>query len=382
MRWGASIAVAVLCMLGPRTAAAIPVFARIYDKPCGACHTVYPQLNPAGEEFRARGLHGFTPAIPPKRLGKYLEVPGTFPFALYFAAGEDVVHTDKPNHEDPTTTNLNLNFLSLLSGGELGPHLAFQASYAPIFTNPATGNIMQNTRPGQAYMVAHADVGDWLLNLRGGLFELPFAVSPRVHRLSTQGYLIYGLTAFDLLRRPVPSRGTRKDTLMLSSTQIGGEVSGQNTANGFVWAAGVVNGSNNREDNNSSKDVYLRLGDSFGFHDSGLFLYYSPDVLAQGVQDAALRVGPDLDLYFRRGRIFAQFLAAHDSNPTARGEGMWFYGGFLEGNYRLTPRLLALGRMDGAWAPEFDDRDQGGTTNVRPWVWSLTGARSFSCSRT
>ena len=46
---GAAAALAVL--LGAGRAAAIPVFARIYGKPCSACHTVYPQLNPAGRRF-------------------------------------------------------------------------------------------------------------------------------------------------------------------------------------------------------------------------------------------------------------------------------------------------------------------------------------------
>jgi hypothetical protein len=51
------------CVLWARPALAIPVFARVYDKPCSTCHTVYPQLNPAGEDFRAHGLHGLTPVV-------------------------------------------------------------------------------------------------------------------------------------------------------------------------------------------------------------------------------------------------------------------------------------------------------------------------------
>jgi len=51
-----------LCVLYPARALGIPVFARIYDKPCGTCHTVFPQLNPQGESFRAYGMHGLPPA--------------------------------------------------------------------------------------------------------------------------------------------------------------------------------------------------------------------------------------------------------------------------------------------------------------------------------
>jgi len=35
---------------------------------------VYPQLNPAGEDFRAHGLHGFTPLVDQLRQGKEIEV--------------------------------------------------------------------------------------------------------------------------------------------------------------------------------------------------------------------------------------------------------------------------------------------------------------------
>ena len=377
MRCGVSIAVVVSCVLMPGPASAIPVFARIYDKPCSACHTVYPQLNPAGEDFRAHGLHGLRPAIAPRPLGAHLHVPGTLPLALSFAAGEDVTRTDAPGQPGASHSRTNFNFLALLAGGELGPHLAFLADIAPLFTNAATGDVMTNNRLGLGFLQAHAEAGSWLLNARAGLFELPFAVSPRVHRLSVQGYLIYGLTASDLLRRPSPARGERGDSLQLGSTQVGLEVSGWNTTNGLMGALGVTNGSNNRKDNNASKDVYARVGHSFGFHKTGLFLYYSPDVLGQGVNDTALRLGPDLDLYFRRARVLAQFLANYDSSPTGRGEGFWFYGGFVEGNYRLTPSVLALLRTDYVWAPEFDDRDHGGTTDVQPWTLSMTAGVQF-----
>ena len=66
----------------------MPVFARIYDEPCGTCHTVFPQLNPAGDTFRANGLHGLTPAIAPLQIGSSaIDVPGTLPLAVYFRGG-------------------------------------------------------------------------------------------------------------------------------------------------------------------------------------------------------------------------------------------------------------------------------------------------------
>lgn len=49
-----------LCMAGwmlasPRSAEAIPAFARKYETSCLTCHTVYPRLTPFGEAFRRNG---------------------------------------------------------------------------------------------------------------------------------------------------------------------------------------------------------------------------------------------------------------------------------------------------------------------------------------
>jgi hypothetical protein len=363
----------LLAVLRPPAALAIPVFARVYDKPCGACHTVYPQLNPEGELFRARGLHGYPPAVEPIRLGPRLDLPGTLPIAVSLAVGEDVSKIDLPGRPDPVNTHFNMPFLAVLAGGEIGPHLAFLADYAPLFTNPVSGEIVENTRLGMGFLQAHAARWGWLANLKGGLFELPLGTSPRVHRLTTQGYLVYGLTAFDLLGRAPPVTGARTDSLVLGATQLGFELSGLHPGSDVGVAIGSVAGSNNREDNNSTKDLFARLSRGFGFHRAGLFFYYSPDTLGRTARSELLRVGPDLTLYWRRLRLVGQWLSNWDSNPTGRGEALWWQGGFAEGNYRFTPGLVAILRGDVALAPSFDDRARGGTAHQRPRRWALTG---------
>ena len=112
---GRDVLIRLLLLAGPasvlwaRPAFAIPVFARIYDKPCGACHTVYPQLNPAGEDFRAHGLHSLTPAVKPLRVGSLFAVPGTLPLAISFGAGEDLSKVDTPAGPTPRTRISTLN---------------------------------------------------------------------------------------------------------------------------------------------------------------------------------------------------------------------------------------------------------------------------------
>jgi hypothetical protein len=48
-------ALAVLTVLDPSPAQAIPAFARKYETSCETCHTIYPRLNPFGEAFRRNG---------------------------------------------------------------------------------------------------------------------------------------------------------------------------------------------------------------------------------------------------------------------------------------------------------------------------------------
>jgi hypothetical protein len=358
-----------ICALRSAPAAALPVFARIYDKPCGACHTVFPQLNPNGENFRAHGFHGLPPVIKPLRAGP-LSIPGTLPVALYLATGEDLTRTNAPG--DRNQEHFNLQFLSLLAGGELGSHLAFMVDYELLETETETGVLEVNSLPEQAYLQAHAEPAGWLGNLKVGWFELPLGVSPRVHRLSAQPYLVYGLSGCSLLGR-TPAGVQCGDVPVLSETQIGAEVGAQHPGDGLGWAVGLTNGSNNRLDDAASRDVYLRIGRQIGLHKVGLFFFYSPDVLGARAEDHTIRLGPDFNCYTRHFRLLAQFLANFESNPTGRSAALWYHGGFVEGQYRLTPALLALLRGEYAWNPTFDDTGNGGETRVRRRLWAVTG---------
>jgi hypothetical protein len=367
---------ALLGALPAAPAAAIPVFARIYDKPCGTCHTVFPQLNPEGENFRAHGLHGLTPTTKPLPVGSLFDVPGTLPLALYVAAGEDLSKVDVPAQRDPTHTHLNLDELKLLAGGEVGRHVAFLLDYELIETEPATGDIQINTLPYQAYVTAHAERWQWLGNLKAGWYELPLLASPQIHRLSVRPYLIYGLNACTLLDVP-PPRGGCEETSTLGETQIGMELNASRPQSGLGWTAGFTNGNNNRLDNTASRDVYLHATQAIGPHRVGIFLLYNPDIVGGGVHDRALRVGPEVDFYGRQFRLLGQFLAGYESNPTGHEQALSHYGGFLEVNHRLTTALLSLLRFDYAWTPRFDDSMHGGDTRVRRRLWEVTAGAQW-----
>lgn len=358
-------------MSWPRAAEAIPVFARIYDKPCSACHTVYPQLNPAGEYFRAKGLHSMEAKVKPIQLAPGFDVPGTLPLAISLAVGQDVSRFYPPGVANSTENHFNLEYLALLAGGELGPHLAFLADCAPLFTISQTGKQLENHNLGLGFLQAHAEPRGWLVNVRAGLIELPTGTSPRVHRLSVQPYLVYQSTAFSLLGRQRPA-----DSAALSETQIAVELSGLRE-NGFALAAGVANGTNNRANSKEEKDVYFRVAQAFGLHRAGFLLYYSPNLLRHGPDNAGLRLGPDVSFYWRQAGLRAQLLANYDDNPTGTDDDFWSIGSFVEGEYRWTPSIVSLARGEAVATPTFDDRDRGGQTRIRRQVWQLTAGAQW-----
>lgn len=350
---------------------AIPAFARIYDKPCGACHTVFPQLNPAGERFRAQGLHGLTPASPPLRIGAGLEVPATLPLAIYLASGLDVVAPNAPHQDDAVHAHVNLDFLRVLGGGELGPHLGFLFDHEMLEMEPENGEVVVNTMPYQAYLVAHGEHAGWLGNLKGGWYELPLGVSPQIHRLSVRPYRTYDASGCGLLGA-APVGINCDDAPVLGETQLGAEVSALEAERGFAWSAGFTNGSNNRVDDAASKDLHLRVSQMLGAHRVGWYTTYSPDALGHGVDDTRVRFGPDIDLYSRRFRLLGQLLVSYESNPTGFARGLWHYGTFLEGQCRLTKDLLALLRVEPVWTQHFDDRGRGGETHARHRILEVT----------
>ena len=367
----------LLCALQATRAAALPVFARIYNKPCGTCHTVFPQLNPAGEAFRAHGFHGIPAAIKPLAVGPLLDVPGTLPLALFITAGEDVTKVDVPAQSDPTQTHFNLDYFTLLAGGELGQHLAFMLDWELVDTEPASGDVTVNNLPHQAYLTAHAEPAGWLVNLKGGWYELPLTVSPEIHRLSVAPYLIYSVNACSLLGVD-PPHGTCDDQPVLGEPQIGGDLSAWYPERGFAWSAGMTNGSNNRLATVGSPNGYLHAVQNLGPHRVGFLLFYSPDLVGNNVQDRALRLGPDLDFYTRQVRLLGQFLAGYESNPTGHLDSLWYYGGFLEAEHRLTTALLSLVRFDYAWTPRFNDTMNGGTTQIERRILEVTGGVQWS----
>jgi hypothetical protein len=138
------LAAAVVVVIFPTRAAAVPAFARKYQTSCQTCHIVFPKLNAFGEAFRLRGYH--MPAETeemvkqkPVSLGapayKRLwpkavwpgDLPGNMPLAVNIKFAD--VNTSALN-PDGTTTSVKNDFqfpqeANIFAAGTLGDHVSY-----------------------------------------------------------------------------------------------------------------------------------------------------------------------------------------------------------------------------------------------------------------
>lgn len=70
-------------LMAPRTASAMPAFARATDLACSACHTAWPKLNRFGRAYKENG-YAIERAKPAHQVGSgdWLSIPDTPPFAV------------------------------------------------------------------------------------------------------------------------------------------------------------------------------------------------------------------------------------------------------------------------------------------------------------
>ncbi|MBV9409219.1 MAG: hypothetical protein JO164_10390, partial [Candidatus Eremiobacteraeota bacterium] len=146
----------------PRPAQAIPIFAQRYNLQCSACHSVLPELNQFGNEFRNRGYR--LPDTPKH---------GTTIVALREQIGYEEVPTDG-------TTRKVVPAGAALAAVEVG--------HVEAFLHESLGSEGSSASLFLGYL-AYGDEHSGVL-YRAGMFELPLVHSPaqRNDTLTTYGY--------------------------------------------------------------------------------------------------------------------------------------------------------------------------------------------------
>jgi hypothetical protein len=352
-----------------RISEAIPVFARKYKTSCMTCHSAFPKLNPFGETFRRNGYQI------PKVNARYVkekaiklgapawkevwpegvwpgELPKTTPIALLarsfyrYDSGSQVKH------------DLTLpNEIKLLSAGTLGNDISFFGGVALVKDGNKFGGVERLFLQFNNLFTDTLPL--YLINIKIGQFE-PGIVPLSKHRRLTRTKYRFSTTEV----------GNNDFTL---SDQRGIEV------NGFVrsrmeYALGIVNGNGTGDmvsgslDNNSKKDLYLKMGYKFGgigldgsgveagllpgdWKESsihiGVFGYIGENrIPSTGIDDRFYRYGLDLNLIYRDINIMGTVISGSHKNPNGDFQERDIFSYLIESDVNFYPWLIGILRYD------------------------------------
>jgi hypothetical protein len=331
-------------------AQANPIFARKYKVSCNTCHTIFPQLNRFGRDFRDNGfrmpeevktlLRGGMKPVPSHEPGVtqpgqaqedfWKFVPDAVPIG--FQGNLQGVFNPKGDIK----TDFQVQSLQLHLAGTFTPRVSFYVHH----------HLVEDGEPGDLYVgwVRFNNLGgtNWL-NLSVGQSELPLSFSPEIERMSSFEYLAFG-------------KGLGANPFTLGEPQIGATWFGQSTHGTKMWA-GVANGfglalneDTDTFDNNNFKDVYGRVAQEMGEQVVGAFAYYgrARGALDDGNEfsDRFMRVGADAFFKLDQFILYGTALYARDDDPLGISESRSFTGGFVEGDVHVTGRTALLFRFD------------------------------------
>ena len=334
----------------PQTSHSIPAFARKHGFNCNMCHTAYTKLNDYGQRFRDSGYQlpgqeGFEKNV--------LEIAP--PLAIRTTAGLSTYST-----KDGTTNGFNLYGFDFLAAGVLHKNISFLLIYTPRIDEPAANYTGPDngTNPAQLASLESANlvfsnIIQNALNLRIGRFEPAYqSFSSKRSFYIMQPYEIY---AFSL----------PWNSFTFADNQIGLEATGH-FRNGFKYGIGVVNGNGANPDNNTNKDFYLNLFQTFSKGDGqsagqriGAFGYmgWQPTNLPGKVTAPTgetcgcknkqfYRLGGDLSLNWRTFNLQALFMQGVDDkafNTYDPKKDYSYTGGFAQLDWAgfLNNRLIA-----------------------------------------
>jgi hypothetical protein len=350
MRAAVAVCWGLFCLSGLAglPAHAIPAFARQHRLLCGNCHTAVPQLNAFGEQFRNAGyrLPAAVEKIPPeKREADYRrsQTPdlrlserlfGRFPLSIKLNGDARYQSTEKPR------TRLFWDELTANVGGQ-GGHWSYYVHQ----------HLHKGGRGGKEEYAVWVQANDLVrtkrhtASLQAGLFELELGLQPHTSRVSTLGYLPYTASI------GVPGN------FELGEPELGLQLRGR-IEPAWRYAAAVVTGSGLHNENNSAKDLFLRVEREPPDRPAlGLFGYLGRrelQHLGQPYQNDVRRLGlearwrPPAGEAMPRLRLFGMLVWGSDRRVFAadRFRSVGSFAGTLGADYSQSPRILLHGRLE------------------------------------
>jgi hypothetical protein len=300
----------------PRSAEAVPAFARKYQTSCQTCHIVFPKLNAFGEAFRLRGyrLPGETedqikekpvslgaPAY--KRLWPQSVWPGELPGSVPLAVNVKLADLNTSSlNEDGTVTSIksDLQFpqeLNVFGAGTLGDHVSLFSELT--FGENPDGSVsvelehahMGFDSPFGPEDLFHFRIGKLAPNLVDGFQEMWISTDAGIDSLfaynpiGTHGGT--GLAEEDASPAPIALPA------MIRGAEAYGIVKHR-----MLWVAGLANGvgpsstdGSGRFDGNNAKDVYARVDYKIGGMGLDGYMGEQTAIPDKNWRDNSLRLG-------------------------------------------------------------------------------------------
>lgn len=320
----------------PKSAEAIPAFARKFQVACDHCHRAFPELNETGERYQELGFQN-------KSGGDYdggdkeksqiddklvLE-KGMFPVSLRILGDFKTKQESGSTPDTKSRSSLELpHEVELMAGGTLFRNISY---WLEIEWEGGASTV------AQAYAGFHNITGDNSLNVRAGLIP--------INR--------WGLPGTRILAKKNNVRNTSvaNDGWKLRGAEQAIEIYGRPADGHFFYNIGLSNGLKgiNGEDNNSAKNLFGRIGVNVGEQEFGVLGYFGKNATA-GAQEENIfnRVGFDYILRCGNAQIFGQYILGVDNNPTFAVNRVRKHsrGYFINASYLINPSVMALLQFD------------------------------------
>ena len=252
--------------LWPDSAQAMPAFARQYQVSCNTCHSAFPRLNDFGEWFAGNNMR-----MPQWRDtmmdtgDDMLALPKTLPLAIRAQAfvqgreGEAIDYETGPTGDDSSFDIQAPYLIKLLSSAPLSDNISYYF-YAIFAEKGANGEVIVEDA-----WFSYADIAGSGVNGMLGQFQVSDLMFPREVRLTFQDFYAYRAAGITYDRGMIFDRGLGPVELALGLTNGNGVSSNINiNSPGFRRPDRMF-------DNDSSKNVFGRLGGAIGAVNVGLF---------------------------------------------------------------------------------------------------------------
>jgi len=399
----ALILLAAVLLPAPKPANAIPAFARKYGLPCSACHIGWPELNNFGQVFRDNGYQMMN-----ERDSPITRDPSYFPITVRITpqwhreSANNQIVDNSPGSGDGgtgegsfhpgtlTTSGFDLSGLDLWFAGTLYKNISFSVL-------PSSDENAQFHFENAFVRFDNLLHTPWL-NFKVGKFELDLPVSEkRLLTLSGDGgfYYIYHFTPL----------GDQNPFGGIGDNQMGVELSGHNSNSYTRYAFSVlssVDGNpgfllSNGNPAGRTYDYYGHFEQGFntfgnGFMKVGAYAYFgfaptffqtSAGVPIYGKGNKEFdRSGVEWKWYFNKWLVKGVYLHGHDNAFLANGldprvdtlgstqRAPKWNGGFLEGQYIISPQWIVIARWETIHMAQQADIDvaPGNTGNLNAFT--------------